>query len=536
MLLKSKELSRFNHPAITKAGGPIRVLIIFPPSHRSVRAMWTIHNETENSSIGAKPPLGPMFIAAYMKKHTPHDVRLLDCQVLNMKDDGIREEIKKFRPDLVGVCAWTDFWYDAWRCVQITKEVDPNIHVTVGGPHVGIYPDVTLENSGCDSVIVGDGEIPFTWLANGLSNGEIPDNLPGLHIKKGSGVKPADDLFYIHGDLDSLPFPIRTMLPYKKYSSVIDKGDFVTTMITSRGCPYKCTFCKLSFQKTLSRSAENIVDEMQEISDLGIREIQVYDDTFTWSKKRLVDICKGIIDRGLKLDWAIRDRVSSATPETMEWLAKAGCTRVHFGIESGSNKTLNTIKKSITVEQTLNAVKIAKENGLQVLGYFMIGLPGETVDDMKDTFRLANRLDLDYVTYSVTVPYAGTEMYEEGLKTGIIPVDYWREYAKQPTPNYVVPYFWEEYLNKEQLLKMRDEGTRKFYFRPKYIFREIRKISGVKELVRKARMALNVFQTSVLGEGEDIYLQSTAAEMGAGRLGVSGGYANNAANPVSVRS
>lgn len=534
MLLRMKDLSRFERPLINRAAGTMRAMLIFPPSSRSVRAMWTIHNETENSSIGAKPPLGPLYIATYLKQNSPHEVKVLDCQVLDLSDEDIRQEIYRFRPHVVGVCAWTDFWYDAWRCVQIAKEVDPAIHVTVGGPHVGIYAQVTLEHSGCDSVIVGDGELPFFWIVNSLSHGEVPRDLPGLHLKE-HGIKAGEDLFYIQGDLDVLPIPDRTLLPYRLYTDVIGKDDFVTTMITSRGCPYRCTFCKLSFQKTLSRSAESVVAEMEQIAALGIREVQVYDDTFTWSKKRLIDICKGIVGRSIKVRWAIRDRVSSATPESLEWLARAGCSRIHFGIESGSNKTLKQIKKAITTEQAVEAVRLAKQHGLEVMGYFMIGLPGETVEDMRETIKFATRLDLDYVTFSVTVPYAGTEMYEEGLRTGVIPNDYWLEYAKRPIPNFVVPYFWEEHLNKAELLRMRDEATRAFYFRPKYILRELRKISRPAEFRRKAKMALNLFQTAVLHKGEEVYLQRSAAEMGAG-VGAIGGYANNRANPHSIRS
>jgi radical SAM superfamily enzyme YgiQ (UPF0313 family) len=154
---------------------------------------------------------------------------------------------------------------------------------------------------------------------------------------------------------------------------------------------------------------------------------------------------------------------------------------------------------------------------------------------MRETVKLAKRLDLDYVTFSVTVPYAGTEMYEEGLRTGVIPTDYWLEYARRPTPHFVVPYFWEEHLNKAELIRMRDEATRAFYFRPKYIIRELRKVSRPAEFRRKAKMALNLFQTSVLHRGAEVYLQRSAAEMGAG-VGAIGGYANNRTNPHSVRS
>jgi radical SAM superfamily enzyme YgiQ (UPF0313 family) len=526
MLLKAENLLNFKDARLERAGRTMRALLIFPPDTHAVRAMYTFQ-DNDNTGIGVKPPLGPMFVAAYLKNNSPHDVKILDCQVLRLNEEQIRHEIREYKPDVVGVCAWTDFWYDAWRCIQLAKEVDPNIHVTVGGPHIGIYAADTLTHSGCDSVVVGDGEIPFYWLMNALSNGVTPAHLPGLHFKQ-HGVKEGGQEFYIHGDLDTLPFPDREMLPYRRYHSVVAKSDFVTTMITSRGCPYKCTFCKLAFQKTLSRSAEDVLREMEQIAKLGIREIEVYDDTFTWSKKRLVDICKGIVERGLDFDWAIRDRVSSPTAETMEWLARAGCRRIHFGIESGSNKTLQTIKKAINTDQAIEAVALAKKHGIQVLTYFMLGLPGETIEDMRETIRFAKKLDPDYATFSVTVPYAGTEMYTDGLKQGVIPHDYWLDFARAPTPNFVVPYFWEEHLNKEQLLSIRDEATRGFYFRPKYVLKQLRQSASIGEVRRKGAMAFGLFQSAVLGRGHKEYIDPVSG-------GATSGFANNLGNPRSVR-
>jgi radical SAM superfamily enzyme YgiQ (UPF0313 family) len=528
VLLKTQDLDALNDPVISQVGGTMRAMLIFPPETHAVRAMYTFQ-ENENAWIGYKPPLGTMLVASYLKHNSPHDVKILDCQVLQLNEDKIREEIRQYRPHVVGVTAWTDFWYDAYRCMQIAKEIDPSVHVTVGGPHVGIYPQITLDSLGCDSVIVGDGEVPFLWLVNGLSNGHVPADLPGLHLKE-HGAKEDPLKFFIHGDLDSLPLPDRTMLPYQLYNSVVSKTDFVTTMITSRGCPYRCIFCKLSFQKTLSRSAENVLAEMEQIAALGIREIEIYDDTFTWSKKRLIAICKGMIERGLEFDWAIRDRVSSPTPETMEWLARAGCRRIHFGVESGSDKTLKTIKKAITTTQAVEAVRLAKKHGIEVLTYFLLGLPGETLEDMRETLRFAKRLDPDYTTFSVVVPYAGTEMYEDGLAKGIIPLDFWLEYARSPTPNFVIPYFWEEHLNKEQLLQIRDEATRSFYFRPRYILKQLRQSGGLGEIKRKGMMALGLFKASVLRQGKQTYLETKAASSGAG-LGAADGFASNETNP-----
>ena len=136
MLLKAENLLTLKDRKIEQAGRKMRTLLVFPPDTHAVRAMYTFQ-DNDNTGIGVKPPLGPMFVAAYLKKNTEHEVKILDCQVLRLNEAQIKAEIADFKPDIVGVCAWTDFWYDAWRVIQIAKEVDPAIHVTVGGPHVG---------------------------------------------------------------------------------------------------------------------------------------------------------------------------------------------------------------------------------------------------------------------------------------------------------------------------------------------------------------------------------------------------------------
>src|SRR5262249_50100381 len=215
---------------------------------------------------------------------------------------------------------------------------------------------------------VGDGEIPFLYLCNMVANGETGNAMPGLHLKA-FGVKPGPDTFYIHGTLDDLPHPDRTLLPITNYGSGPSHERFVTTMITLGGCPHRCTFCKLNFQKNIARSAASVIDEFKKIHALGIREVEVYDDTFTWSRKRLIDICKGLIDADLKIEWAIRDRVSarSIDEETLNLMYRAGCRRIHYGVESGVQRVIDRMKKRITLDQARRAVRLAKQAKMTVL-------------------------------------------------------------------------------------------------------------------------------------------------------------------------
>jgi len=487
--------------AIPKAGKALRVLILFPSEARGMRAMYTYQKQ-----IGYKPPLGPLTLATYLRAHSAHEVQVLDLQAMDMDEADLRRAVEDFQPDVVGISAWTNFWYEAWRCIQVVKAVSAEIHVCVGGPHVSIFPEITLEHSGCDSVVVGDGEGPFLWLVDGLSSGKPPAGLPGLHLK-GDGVKQGELRTHTHGDLDALGFPDRRLLPIDLYWSPVSKHDHITTMLTSRGCPYTCTFCKLEFQKPLFRSAESVLAEMEDIASLGIKEIEIYDDTFTWSHSRLIEICKGMVERKLDLRWAIRDRVSSPSPETMEWLAKAGCSRIQFGVEAGTQKALDAIQKGTTLDQVRNAVRLAKAQNIEVLTYFMLGMPGETREDIEETIRFCTSLDPDYATFSVTVPYAGTEIYRQGLESGVIPEDHWTTFAERPTADYIVPYFWEAELSKAELIEMRDKAVRRFHFRLGYILKQVSRSSSPGEIYRKGRMAIGLAKHSLLGMERGKYTQ-----------------------------
>ena len=475
------------------ANRAVRVLLIQPPTVGGVRSLLPQVDDDGGEGIGYKPPLGILYVGSIIDAWSDHEVKVVDAQAEQL---GFRDLVKiaeEWQPDVVGISAWTDFWYPAFWTGKLIKEVLPETHLTFGGPHLGIYPKETLDIEFTDSVIVGDGEIPFLYLCNMVANGKLDNSMPGLHIKEG-GVKLGGDLFFIQGDLDELPKPNRRLLNIKNYSSVLGSNDFTTTMITSRGCPHRCTFCKLNFQKNVASTAENVVEEFRQIVALGIKEVEIYDDTFTWQKRRLDEICTGLIEADLGVTWAIRDRVSSkaADDETMALLYKAGCRRIHFGIESGVQRIIDIMKKRITLEQARNAVSCAKRAGMTVLTYFMFGNPDERVEDMEETLKFALSLDADFAQFSITIPYAGTEMYDQALADGLIEHDYWRDYASNPVSDFLPPKLIEEHADLKTLLAIRDKAVRQFYFRPRYIWRSFSELQSFGEFLRKARMGMQL--------------------------------------------
>jgi anaerobic magnesium-protoporphyrin IX monomethyl ester cyclase len=496
LLLRSTNAAAHLMDRSKGASKSLRVLLIQPPSAGGVRSFLSHVDGEGGESIGYKPPLGILYIATALLSWSNHVVEVIDAQAERLSPEDIANRAATFKPDVVGISAWTDFWYPAYRTGELVKEAVPEAHLTFGGPHLGIFPGETLEIDFVDSVIVGDGEVPFVHLCNLVADDRQDNSMPGLHFKK-FGVKPVPDTFFIQGDLDELPIPDRELLSISNYSSVLAKGAYTTTMITSRGCPHRCTFCKLNFQKTLARSAADVLEEFRRIHVLGIREVEIYDDTFTWSKKRLQEICEGLIEANFGIEWAVRDRVSSAsmTPELLDLMARAGCRRIHFGIESGVQSVIDEMKKRTTLEQAEKAVSLAKQAGMTVLTYFMFGNLGETVEDMRKTIDFALLLNGDYAQFSITIPYAGTEMYTSALAEGLIEDDYWLAYARNPAANFLPPKVIEKYADIKTLMKIRDEAVRRFYFRPKFVFRQVGSISSLAEFVRKARMGMQLVQS-----------------------------------------
>ncbi|MDQ2105348.1 B12-binding domain-containing radical SAM protein [Azospirillum isscasi] len=493
LLVNARNAFSSSSPAMTQASRPIRVMIIQPPTTGMVRSLLP-QVEEGGEGIGYKPPLGILSVATLVKRRSDHVVKIIDAQAQRLSPEDLVAEAAAFQPDLVGISAWSDWWYPAYRVGELIKQALPQVHLTYGGPHVAIYPQETLDVPFVDSVVVGDGEVPFLFLCNLVANGVVDNGMPGLHFKA-HGVKPAPDHIYIHADLDGLPYPDRTLLPVQAYGSVLSKGRYVTTMITSRGCPHRCTFCKLNFQKNLARSAASVVEEFREIHALGIGEVEIYDDTFTWGKARLKEICEQLIDARLGVEWAVRDRVSKADPEMLALMHKAGCRRIHYGIESGVQRVVDRMRKQITLEQARAAVQAARQAGMTVLTYFMFGNLDETVEDMRRTVEFALELDADYAEFSITIPYAGTEMYDEAMRLGLITEDYWRAYARHPTPDFLPPQLIENNATLADMLAIRNDAVRRFYFRPRYIARELKNLATFGEFVRKTRMGLRLLHS-----------------------------------------
>ncbi|MFA6227932.1 MAG: radical SAM protein [Patescibacteria group bacterium] len=469
----------------------MKILLINPPIQHIIES--DMPKELE-SGMDFLPPLGLMYLAGYLLKHSNHEVKIIDCPVEKINLDALAEIIKLEKPELVGITAMTFTIIDVLMAAKKIKAAQPEIPIVLGGPHVNIYPEETMANPEIDFLILGEGEQPFYDLINNLQQPEQWPTIKGIVFRQASNIinNGCRDLIM---QLDDLPFPARTLTPYKKYYSIIAQKNPTTTMFTSRGCPYQCLFCDRPHLGKIfrARSAQNVVQELAEIAALGIKEVFIYDDTFTIDRQRVVDICRLIMEKNIILNWDIRARVNTVDEELLILMEKAGCTRIHYGVEAGTEKILNVLRKGITIPMIKKAFALTKKAGIETAGYFMIGSPTETEDDIKETIKLAKELFPDYVHFSVLTPFPATDLYLKGLKEGIIKQDYWREFSKHPQADFHPPA-WEENFTREQLFKTLIQAYRSYYLAPRYIWRRLKEIRNWNNLKNNFKAGLKLLK------------------------------------------
>ncbi len=466
----------------------MKVLLINPPNFNEIRETLPFFVEKEK---GITPPLGMLYVAAYIQKHNSDDISILDCQVEKTNYHDLEQKIKEINPDLVGITALSMAIKDVVKTIKLVKKTKPDCLTVIGGPHASCYPQETAKWTDVDYVIYGEGEKPFSQLLNNLNKPSELKNIKGLVYQQNNQIIDNGQAEPIK-ELDDLPFPARKLIPYQNYRILTFGNSSITSLFTSRGCPFSCKFCdRPTLGKIFrSRSAENVFEEIKECVSLGITNFLVYDDTFTVNQQRAIDICKKIIQDKLKINFSIRTRVDTVSPKLLKYLKQAGCSHIHYGIESGSEKILKVINKGITLKQIQEALNWTKKEKIQSLTYFMIGNPQETKEDIKKTLRLIRSIKADYVMISMFAPFPKTVFYQTGIEQNIFP-DVWLEFAQNPQMDFRMP-IWNEYFSREELQKFIMNGYRSFYLRPETIFREILKVKSFKEFINKACIGLKM--------------------------------------------
>jgi radical SAM superfamily enzyme YgiQ (UPF0313 family) len=362
------------------------------------------------------PPLGMCYIASYISQNSDAETRLVDCSILNLDDTAIRNEIRRCDPKILGVSTSTYTYKNALNTAKIAKELNPGITTVLGGPHSSILDTETLRNEQVDIVVRQEAEKTMVDLVNllVLGKGDI-SSVSGITYRKSGSIQRNPDRPLIE-DLDILPFPARYLLPLKMYK-------VPATIVTSRGCPSKCIFCAaeaLSGGRYRARSPANVVEETKQMyAEMKPQFLFIADDTFTIFHDRTRQICKGYKDLGVR--WVCESRANTINQGIVREMADSGCFMIQFGVESGSQKILDSMKKGISIDQVRKAVSWCIESKVQPVCSFMVPHPEDTMDSLQQTETFMNELKKlgVQIFVSLTTPFPGTYLYHNAEKLGV---------------------------------------------------------------------------------------------------------------------
>ena len=372
------------------------------------------------------PPFGLMSLAAYIREKGV-EVKIEDYIIIPYSIERVRRTIAEFKPDIIGATGVTMNIKSALSILRDFRNEAPHSVIVMGGPHVTFDAESILhDHAHVDYIVRGEGEITFHELIRALEQGKDADVIAGLSFRKDGRLVHNEIRNFIE-DINILPYPARDLVELNKYRAL----GFPINMITSRGCPHKCIFCvgsKMVGRRVRYYDVKRVVDEFELLSKMGFSQINIVDDLFTSHKNRCIEICREINRRGIRHQWTAFARVDTVSKDLLDAMKEAGCTMLCFGIESGNQEILDTVKKKITLEKCEEAVRLCNEAGIAAMASYILGLPGETADTIKATMDFAKKLTPHY-GYHILAPFPGTEVRDMRENYGIrVLTDDWDRY------------------------------------------------------------------------------------------------------------
>lgn len=402
-----------------------------------------------------RPPLEMAYIANILQGKNA-DVKIIDANVLELSPKNAA--LRALGSDVIFVATAP---YDKWQCpvlhfdhvlanLKTVREINPASKIYLFGPHASIDPQYFLDSGYIDALILGEPEMKAVDLCF-----KKKEDVPSVMWKQGGKYvksKKKDE----YEDINQL-FPAFEQLPMKEYEYPF-LGKPTCVLETTRGCPYQCTFCfkDMVSSKYRMKDIEHAIAEISYVvNKFGVRNIFFHDSELTLSKERTDELCRAIIGSGLKINWACQTRADTIDFETLKLMKKSGCRLLCFGIESGSDDILKKIKKSITAQQIKDGIKLAAKAEIETAGFFIIGLPNDTLRSINQTISLAKQLPLDYATFQILTPYPNTAIYDE-----------FKEHFREKFPKSFTLNF-----TPLELENIKKKAFMQFYFRPSYVLR-----------------------------------------------------------------
>ena len=419
------------------------------------------------------PPLGMLYLATILTKEG-FEVSLLDQAAKGLSIEETAKWVNKENPDLVGFSTLASSGRTAAITARVVKEKNPDAKIVFGNYYGTFNTERVMQKyPWVDIIVRGEGELTTLDLAMCLKNGKNLKNVLGLTFRDENRLVSSPDRPLIK-DVDSLPFPNREMLDVEYHSEVagaITAPRKFTTVLSSRGCPFRCRFCGCQrFARGIwrSRSAENTVEELHLLSSLGYKQFLFVDDSFTINPKRVIEICRHIRKEKIDMDWTCEGRVDSCSHDLMREMVKAGCKIVYFGIESANQRILDYYNKRITPKQSQDAVRTTRKAGMNVIvASFIVGAPTETKEEIENTLRFASKVPIDFPQFNILGVFPGMDIWDELKSKGELrEEEYWETgaWASEMSPDCLPP---------EEIRQLIEKHFNAFLTRPKYLLTQV---------------------------------------------------------------
>ncbi|MFX1402789.1 MAG: B12-binding domain-containing radical SAM protein [Promethearchaeota archaeon] len=417
------------------------------------------------------PPLGMCYVSAVLKKEN-YDVEIIDQAAMGLSLPEITKWIKKKDPDVLGFSTLTasGSGISAAKTSKEVKEWNPNVKIVFGNRHATVNDYRILNKYPYVDICVGDeGEYTFLELIRAFEKNKVLKNVEGITYRDNGHIIRNKKRNLIK-NLDALPFPDRKSLNFNykgTYANLEFAPEGFTSMVSSRGCPYQCSFCYGSRSSGFrTRSVENIIEEVLYLESEGFSYVNFVDDNFTFSKKRVIKLCQLIRKNKIEMNWVCEGRVNQVSDQMLREMQRANFRIMCFGVESANQRILDYYNKGITPQQSILAIKKARKAKIPyLLGSFIVGAPNETYEEIYKTLKFPQKLNIDFPLFNLLGTMPGTDIWDEMVRKNILDEEkYWEEgvHISDIDPNGV-----QTEVISNLILNM----LKKFFGNPKYIFK-----------------------------------------------------------------
>ena len=480
----------------------MKIALIYPPFRHK---MFNENLALVDHEFGRFPYISYGYLACEAKRLN-HHVKLFDAAATKKSYDETLSELKKYGPDFLAFAAHAaQSFHDMTSWAYLLKK-DLGLPSLVGGYEAKRYPMEIMAHD-CFDFLCADDISPFfeKFLRVFEDNGDY-NSVPNLYYRTDGRINHTFNQKSI--SFREHPIPDRSIFDNSLYYSHVSQRKNFTIGFSSIGCPYNCSYCCMHDSGFVPRSAEQTADEMEEcIKKHNIHEIDWFDPIMLFSKKRIYKLCSIIKERKLDIIWSSRTRVETLMmapgdprpdEKFLDALEEGKCKRLFIGIESGSNTVLENVNKVIELDKIRPVLEAANKRGIRILGFFMLGNPGETMDTIRQTIKFSKQLPLDYAQFSMTIMKPHTELAQKYM-TDIGKEDYWRNYILGKEKEKALPMPWTK-LTRAEIEKITLLAYLEFYLRPRYILKAILKIRSLREIIRYSKVLLKFINSYLLSK------------------------------------